>query len=182
MEAHLVALTTIIGSIACGRNLLVESGTLLCMATTWLSPNEMRAWRNFIETVNTMTPALESDLAQYGLTMGDYEVLVRLSEADDHRLRMCDLATVLQLSPSGLTRRLDGLVSSGLVERVASPADRRVMFAALTAAGRAKLAEAAPDHVASVRKRFFKGLTRDQIHELGNIFETVRSNLTACPE
>ena len=155
---------------------------MACMATTWLSPSEMRAWRNFIEAVNTMIPALESDLVPYGLTMGDYEVLVRLSEADDQRMRMCDLATVLQLSPSGLTRRLDGLVSTGLVERVASPADRRVMFAALTEAGRAKLAEAAPDHVASVRNRFFKGLTRDQIRELGDIFETVRAKLTACPE
>ena len=152
------------------------------MATTWLSPSEMRAWRNFIEAVNTMIPALERDILPYGLTMGDYEVLVRLSEADDQRMRMCDLATVLQLSPSGLTRRLDGLVSTGLVERVASPADRRVMFAALTDAGRAKLAEAAPDHVASVRNRFFKGLTRDQIRQLGDIFETVRARLTACPE
>ena len=141
----------------------------------------MRAWRNFIEAVNTMLPALERDILPYGLTMGDYEVLVRLSEADDQRMRMCDLATVLQLSPSGLTRRLDGLVSTGLVERVASPADRRVMFAALTDAGLAKLAEAAPDHVASVRSRFFKGLTRDQIRQLGDIFETVRAKLTACP-
>lgn len=152
------------------------------MATTWLSATEMRAWRNFIEAVNSMTPALESDLMPYGLTMGDYEVLVRLSETDDQRLRMCDLATVLQLSPSGLTRRLDGLVSGGLVERVASPADRRVMFAALTDAGRTRLAEAAPDHVASVRNRFFKGLTGAQIRELGNIFETVRTSLTAAPE
>ena len=47
---------------------------------------------------------------RFGLTMGDYEVLVRLSEADDHRMRMCDLAGQLRLSPSGLTRRLDGLV------------------------------------------------------------------------
>src|SRR6185295_15509134 len=152
------------------------------MATTWLSASEMRAWRNFIESVNIMTAAMESDLQPFGLTLGDYEVLVRLSEAEDERMRMCDLATILQLSPSGLTRRLDGLVTTGLVERVASPADRRVMFAALTEAGRAKLAEAAPDHVASVRNRFFKGLTRDQIRALGDIFETVRAKLTASTE
>jgi DNA-binding MarR family transcriptional regulator len=152
------------------------------MATTWLSTNEMRAWRNFIESVNTMTAALGNDLIPFGLTLGDYEVLVRLSEADDRRLRMCDLASALQLSPSGLTRRLDGLVSTGLVDRVASPTDRRVMFAALTEKGHAKLAEAAPDHVASVRNRFLKGLTRDQIRELGDIFETVRGNLAASPE
>jgi DNA-binding MarR family transcriptional regulator len=114
--------------------------------------------------------------------MGDYEVLVRLSEAEDQRMRMCDLATALQLSPSGLTRRLDGLVSAGLVERVANPADRRVMFAALTEKGSDKLAEAAPDHVASVRNRFLRGLTRDQIRELGTIFETVRANLGTCPQ
>lgn len=151
------------------------------MATTWLSASEMRAWRNFIESVSKMTAAMESDLAPFDLTMGDYEVLVRLSEADDQRLRMCDLATALHLSPSGLTRRLDGLVTTGLVERVASPTDRRVMFAAITAKGRVKLVEAAPDHVASVRNRFLKDLSRDQVVALGDIFETIRSNLTACP-
>ena len=150
------------------------------MSTTWLSASEMRAWRNFIESVSILTAALESDLAPFGLTNGDYEVLVRLSEAESERLRMCDLATALQLSPSGLTRRLDGLVTTGLVERVASPSDRRVMFAALTPAGRAKLGETAPDHVASVRKHFFKGLSRDQVQSLGEIFEAVRTNLTAC--
>jgi DNA-binding MarR family transcriptional regulator len=149
--------------------------------TTWLSASEMRAWRNFIESVSMMTAALESDLAPFRLTLGDYEVLVRLSEAEDTRLRMCDLANALQLSPSGLTRRLDGLVIAGLVERVASPSDRRVMFAALTPIGEAKLVEAAPDHVASVRNRLFKGLTSEQVDTLGDIFETVRANLSACP-
>ena len=151
------------------------------MATKWLSANEMRAWRNFIQSVSTLTAAMEADLAPFGLTMGDYEVLVRLSEAENQRLRMCDLATALQLSPSGLTRRLDGLVTSGLVERVASPTDRRVMFAAITPAGYDKLVEAAPDHVASVRNRFLKGLSGAQVRAVDDIFETVRSNLTACP-
>ena len=151
------------------------------MATAWLSASEMRAWRNFIESISTLTAAMEYDLAPFGLTMGDYEVLVRLSEAEDNQLRMCDLAQALKLSPSGLTRRLDGLVGTGLVERVASPSDRRVMFAALTPAGRDKLSAAAPDHVASVRKRFFKGLSREQIRDLGDIFETVRTNVAACP-
>ena len=152
------------------------------MATTWLSASEMRAWRNFIESVSTMIAALEADLAPFELTMGDYEVLVRLSEAEDRRLRMCDLAMALQLSPSGLTRRLDGLVKTGRVERIASPSDRRVMFAALTPSGHAKLVEAAPDHVASVRNRFLKGLTRDQVRAVGDIFEIVRGNLMACPQ
>lgn len=147
------------------------------MATNWLTATEMRAWRNFIESVSTLTAALEHDLSPYGLTNGDYEVLVRLSEAEDQRLRMCDLAAELHLSPSGLTRRLDGLVKSGYVERVASADDRRVMFAALTDDGRDKLDAAAPDHVASVRNHFFKDLSRDQIRDLGDIFEKMRHNL-----
>ena len=171
----------IVSTITFKRNLFLTSGTLDDMATTWLSASEMRAWRNFIESIGTLTAAMENDIASYGLTMGDYEVLVRLSEAEDQRLRMCDLSTALHLSPSGLTRRLDGLVSTGLVERVASPSDRRVMFAALTHAGQAKLDAAAPDHVASVRRRFLKGLSRDQVRTLGDIFETVRANVTACP-
>lgn len=151
------------------------------MQTQWLTASEMRAWRNFIDSVGALTAGLEADLAPYALTLGDYEVLVRLSDSDEQRLRMCDLAVALQLSPSGLTRRLDGLVSTGLVERVASPTDRRVMFAALTDAGQAKLVEAAPDHVASVRHRFFDGLTAEQIDALGDIFEIVHANVTACP-
>ena len=161
---------------------LVSTGKMLLMTTTWLSASELRAWRNFIESVTTMTAALESDLVDHKLTMGDYEVLVRLSETEDQRLRMCDLATALHLSPSGLTRRLDGLVKTGLVKRIANPSDRRVMFAALTDAGHTKLVEAAPDHVASVRKRFFSALTRDQVQAVGDIFEVVRDNLLACPE
>ena len=73
-------------------------------------------------------------------------------------MRMCDLADTLQLSPSGFTRRLDGLVRGGLVERRNSDADRRVMLAVLTDAGRERLAEAAPIHVASVRARIIDRL------------------------
>ncbi len=63
----------------------------------------MAAWRAYIETFGDLSAALEKDLVEQGLTLGDYQVLVYLSEADDGSMRMCDLADVLQLSPSGLT-------------------------------------------------------------------------------
>ena len=72
------------------------------MTTRWLDAEEMDAWRAYIETVVDLTAALEADLAPHGLTLGDYQVLVYLSEADAHEMRMCDLAARLQLSPSGL--------------------------------------------------------------------------------
>jgi hypothetical protein len=87
----------------------------------WLSNLEMRGWRAFAEINNHLMAALEADLSPHGLTFGDYEVLVNLSEAPDRQLRMCDLAERLGLSPSGLTRRLDGLVRGGYVARQPPP-------------------------------------------------------------
>jgi DNA-binding MarR family transcriptional regulator len=149
------------------------------MASRWLSPNEMRAWRNYIETIGALQAALEADMQPHGLTMGDYEVLVRLSEADGRRMRMCDLASELRLSPSGLTRRLDGLVRGGLVDRHSCAADRRVMYAHLTDDGLDKLQAAAPDHVRGVREHLLSRLTAEQTVQMGDIFEIVRAGLTA---
>ncbi len=137
----------------------------------------MQAWRGYIDTVGPLAAALEADLAQFGLTNGDYEVLAWLSEADDEQMRMCDLAERLRLSPSGLTRRLDGLVSGGLVERAPSTADRRVMMAQLTRKGRRLIETAAPDHVDSVRRHLIDLLTPAEIAALGSAFTKVRAHL-----
>lgn len=117
--------------------------------------------------------AIETDLAVHGLSAGEYGVLVRLSEATDRRLRMCDLAEGLHLSPSGMTRRLDGLVKAGLVDRQPSVEDRRVMMAVLTQEGFARLELAAPDHVRSVRRHFIDHLSRAQLRNLGTALRSV---------
>jgi DNA-binding MarR family transcriptional regulator len=148
------------------------------MATAWLTTEEMAAWRTFVETYADLTSALERDLAPSGLTLGDYQVLVFLSEAADHAMRMCDLAERLQLSPSGLTRRLDGLVSAGFVARMPSTSDRRVMLAELTPAGFAALDGAAPRHVDSVRRRIFDHLDGEQVRAMESIFGAIRAGLS----
>ena len=145
----------------------------------WLTTTEMAAWRAFIESHDDLMTAIENDLAPAGLTLGDYQVLVYLSEVDDEQMRMCDLAEMLQLSPSGLTRRLDGLVKSGWVERRSSELDRRVMLAALTDAGREQLAAAAPGHVASVRERMIDVLDADDQRALARAFGKIRAALDA---
>jgi DNA-binding MarR family transcriptional regulator len=97
-------------------------------------------------------------------------------------MRMCDLARDLRLSPSGLTRRLDGLVRGGLVRREPSEQDRRVMLATLTAQGLEALESAAPDHVAGVRRHFLDHLDRDDIRSIATAFQKVRDGLEAqCP-
>lgn len=147
------------------------------MATRWLTPAEAAAWRSFIETASDLNNALERDLAAHRLTLGDYQVLVYLSESPDHAMRMCDLAERLQLSPSGLTRRLDGLVAAGFVRRCPSTSDGRVMMAVLTPAGQEKLESAAPTHVESVRHHIFDHLDPVQIEALGTIFSSIAAGL-----
>lgn len=149
------------------------------MSTNWLNPSEMAAWRAFIETIGDLTNALERDVAELGLNMGDYQVLVYLSEAEERSMRMCDLADVLQLSPSGLTRRLDGLVKGGLVTRRPSPLDGRVMMAVLTDEGRETLTSAAPAHVASVRRHIFDHLDDAQVEAMAGIFTEIARGLEA---
>ena len=149
------------------------------MPTNWLTASEQQAWRNFITTMPDLTAAFEADLAPHGITMGDYEVLVNLSEAAGFRMRMCDLASALRLSPSGLTRRLDGMVKAGWVQRAGCSTDRRVMHAQLTEAGRQKMDAAAPDHVESVRRHFLQPLGTEGVLQLSALFALIRDHLHA---
>jgi DNA-binding MarR family transcriptional regulator len=129
----------------------------------------MRAWRSLLSAHARLLAGLDDDLeASSGMSVADYAVLVHLSEAEDGAMRMSELADALLLSPSGLTRRLDGLVSSGFVERAKCPTDRRGAYAVLTDAGRQRLAQVAPDHVEQVRRRFVDRLDRDQLEALAD--------------
>ena len=142
----------------------------------------MFAWRNFIETVGKVLADIDGDLmSEHGLTSGDYEVFVFLSEAPERAMRMCDLAEKLRLSPSGLTRRLDGLVKSGYVVREPCPDDRRATLAKLTDTGIAKHAAAAADHVAHVRRHLLGYLTRDELLGLGNAFVAIKAGRASSP-
>jgi DNA-binding MarR family transcriptional regulator len=97
-----------------------------------------------------------------GLTLGEYEVLVHLSEAVGQALRMSELAGRLLLSRSGLTRRIDGLARAGLVARRPCDDDGRGALAALTPEGFARLERAAPVHVAGIRRYLIDPLTGSQ--------------------
>jgi DNA-binding MarR family transcriptional regulator len=140
----------------------------------WLDDLEMQAWRSLLGAHSRLMSRLDAELqASQGMSVSDYGVLVQLSEADGGRLRMSELADRLLLSPSGLTRRLDGLVHAGLVDRARCPTDRRGAYAVLTDAGRARLEEAAPDHVEQVRRHFVDRLNRRQLEGLVDALDKV---------
>ena len=142
--------------------------------TEWLDDEEMAAWRGLVDVSAAVMGALEAELiAHHGITTGDYGVLARLSDAQNSRMRMCDLASALHLSPSGLTRRLDGLVRRQLVDRQPSADDRRVMLAVLTVEGRTFLEQIAPLHLDGVRRRFISHLSRTQLRNLSSAFRSI---------
>lgn len=143
----------------------------------WLDPEEMTAWRQFITTSVDLMKALEDDVRPFGLTMGDYQLLAMISEAPDRRLRMCDLADQLRLSRSGLTRRMDGVLSNAWVARVQDESDRRVAYAELTTKGWNLLRKVAPIHLASVRRLMIDHLTRAEVKTIGSAFEKISKAL-----
>ncbi|MCE2736661.1 MAG: MarR family winged helix-turn-helix transcriptional regulator [Acidimicrobiaceae bacterium] len=147
------------------------------MATQWLSPAEMAAWRSYIGTTGDLMRAIEKDLAPFGLDRGDYQLLAMLSEAPDQRLRMCDLADSLRLTRSGLTRRMEGVLKKKLVARVQSEDDGRVAFAHLTPKGFDLLKTAAPQHLDSVRRLMIDLLSPAEIKAVASAFKKISANL-----
>jgi DNA-binding MarR family transcriptional regulator len=150
-------------------------------AVKWLTEPEMRCWRALISVTTGVLGALDGELqSEHGLSLGEYEVLVHLSEEPEHSLRMTDLAGRLHLSPSGITRRIDGLERAGLVERRQCPSDRRGSNAVLTAHGMRRLAAAAPTHVRGVRAHFIDQLSDGEIANLASALSSVHIDRDAA--
>jgi DNA-binding MarR family transcriptional regulator len=130
----------------------------------------VRAWTRLLRAHAASTRLLSADLQdEHGLTINDYEALLRLSRAEDGRMKRVDLARSLVLTPSGVTRLLEGLEDAGLVKRAACATDRRVTYAELTNAGRNKLEAASRSHVASVRTLLEEHLADDEIDTVAEI-------------
>jgi DNA-binding MarR family transcriptional regulator len=105
-------------------------------------------------------------VADHGLTLSDYGVLLQLAWAPDRRMRRVDLADRILLTASGVTRLLDGLESQGFVERAACDSDRRVVYAVLTESGLAKLREAAATHLPQIEELFGARLADGELEAL----------------
>jgi DNA-binding MarR family transcriptional regulator len=125
------------------------------LSTQALERPGLVAWVGFLRSHAALTRALNSDLVNtHGLTINDYEVLLHLARADDHRLRRVDLAERLILTASGITRLLDGLERAGYVCKAQCASDARVTYAVITDSGVEKLKEASETHLEGVRELF----------------------------
>lgn len=134
-----------------------------------MSPADPRlaAWRSFLRTHTHLLRILEQDLqANHKISIGSYDVLVQLAEAEGNRLRMSELAEAVLLSRSGLTRLVDRLQREGLVERQPDPLDARGLFTVLTEKGRNALRDASTVHLAGVSRLVIDRLSAPELVQL----------------
>jgi DNA-binding MarR family transcriptional regulator len=146
----------------------------------WLNEAEMKAWLGFVTNASDLLRSIERDLEPFGVDGGDYQLLAMLSDAPNHRMKMCDLADILRLSRGGLTRRMEGVVSERFVEKVRDGSDGRAVFAQLTSKGYAFLRKIAPHHVKSVRGQMIDLLSDSEIKALGSAFAKIGGHLRSA--
>jgi DNA-binding MarR family transcriptional regulator len=144
---------------------------LVPVATTNLNEKETRAWVGLLHAHATLVKQLDAELiAAHGLSLSGFEVLWRVASTDDGRLRMTELAELVLLSPSGLSRLVDRLEAEGMIERVACPTDGRAINATITDLGRARLVEAEGTHFEGIRKRFLAHFDESEIGQLAEFW------------
>jgi DNA-binding MarR family transcriptional regulator len=144
----------------------------------WLNAEEQAMWRSFIESTQMLMDRLDQELQRdSGIPHTYYEVLVRLSEVPERRLRMSALADRSMSSRSRLSHAVARLEENGWVRRESCATDRRGQLAVLTDAGFAALAAAAPGHVEGVRTHLFDPLSPEQVKQLAEICAVIAEHL-----
>ena len=140
----------------------------------WLDSKEQQAWRAFIAAQRVVNGRIEQQLQRdAGMPHTYFEILVRLADAADGRLRMSELAVATLGSRSRLSHAVNRLEKVGWVRREGVESDRRGQVAILTDDGRQKLKETAPGHVETVRQAVFDALTAEQVEQLHDICATL---------
>jgi DNA-binding MarR family transcriptional regulator len=145
----------------------------------WLQPEEQQAWRAYLVGTTLLMDRLDRDLREHSLSLAEYEILVRLSEAAERRMRMAELARSVSHSRSRVTHTVSRLERAGLVERSSCVSDGRGVEAVLTDRGQQVLAEAAPAHVAGVRELLVEVAGEDDLEAVGRVFNAVADRLIA---
>jgi MarR family 2-MHQ and catechol resistance regulon transcriptional repressor len=131
----------------------------------------------FVEAYAGLTALLSAQIAEHGLGMVDFEVLMRLARSEGGELRMTDLSAQTGLSTSGVTRVVDRLERDELAGRRACPTDRRGSFTVITDKGREKILTVLPDHLALIDKWFIKPLGPEQMQQMLDSLRVIRDGV-----
>jgi DNA-binding MarR family transcriptional regulator len=146
--------------------------------TPWLTGAQQRSWRAFLGGVTVLMDRLDRDLrTRHGLSLSEYEILVRLSEAPDHTMRMAELADRVALSRSRLTHTVTRLETAGILRRERCDEDGRGVQAVLTDDGVQLLNQAADTHVRGVQDHLIAHASSQELRAIGAVMERVLTDL-----
>ncbi len=137
------------------------------------SSSQLAVWRQLQWATALIMARFRRDLADVGLTIEEFDVLVHLAWAPPEALPLQELVASMvlgdTLSRSGLTRMLDRMENDGLVRRKLNRHDRRRFDVALSAKGRQRFEQVWPGHEEGIGRYFVSPLTQPDIDELGRI-------------
>ena len=140
------------------------------LTTQEVSDATQTTWVRFLRAHAALTRELGARLeAEHGLTMSDFDVLIQLYHAPEHAMKRIDIARQVLLTPSGITRLLDGLERCGLVAKRSCETDARVSYAVLTEEGLRKVEEARQSHHADIDELFGAALAPQEREQLGEL-------------
>jgi DNA-binding MarR family transcriptional regulator len=149
--------------------------------TPWLTAPQQTWWRDYMVGTTALTEQLDRELRQtHGLSLHEYEILVRLSEAPGHAIRMAELAQSVSHSRSRITHTVSRLERGGHVRRGQCSEDGRGVSAVMTETGREALAAAAHTHVRGVHRLLIENASDDELEVIGRVFARVLTTLN-CP-
>jgi DNA-binding MarR family transcriptional regulator len=150
----------------------------------WLGDEEREAWRALIMLTQLLPGALDRQLqADAGVAHTDYAVIATLSDSPLGKMRMSDLASIMDYSQSRLSHAMNRIERLDWARREPCPSDKRVCYAVLTDRGHAVLAQVAPGHVTHVRRLVFDHLTTAQVRQLCRIADAILPQISGgvCP-
>ena len=140
--------------------------------TAWLSSQQEGVWRRWVTLNAELSAALQREMqTEAGLSMSDYEVLVHLTDDPAGRVRVNELAGLLQWEHSRVSHHATRMERRGLVEREECADDGRGAFVAITPAGRTAIEQAAPGHARAVKRLVFDSLEADEVRRLETILD-----------
>jgi len=148
----------------------------------WLTAEEQRVWRRWMTLNAQLSATLQRELQDdAGLSMQDYEVLVHLTDNSEGRMRVTDLARLMQWERSRVSHHVTRMERRRLVQRVECAEDGRGAFVVITPRGRAAIEQAAPGHVNTVRCLVFDALSPEEVDSFGVIIDKALAQLDNQP-
>ena len=147
-----------------------------------LNSEQLGAYFALTEVSSLLQYAVDEHLRADGdISYVQFQILARLVDAPEGKLRMTDLADGVVYSRSGLTYQAGLLEKRGLITRSPSPDDERSVIVTVTGAGRDLIAHVLPGHVERVRRLLFEPLTGEDLTVLNTVLGRVRDHMRATP-